>query len=319
MKNITELSKENNIKFSIIVPVYRVEKELPRCVDSLLKQTYSNIEVILVDDESPDRCPMLCDFYANQDKRVKVIHKKNGGLSDARNAGLKQATGEYILFVDSDDSITTNACQRFEQIISSCKADIVVGEAIEFWESKSNAIVHTNLKQEINYSPKEYLMRVIQAREWFAMSWLNCYCREFLIKNDLWFAKGMLHEDMQILPHLFLAAREIRYMQGPFYNYYRREDSITLKQNKSQNWNSLFIIYTQWKKCFDQVKDLRLKKTLYGILIKQYLYGCRECSYSTRKLPNGFSLSFLLRYSLNFRERIKGLIYIIAPRVYIHL
>src|SRR5699024_8305216 len=99
-------------KISIIVPVYKVENELDRCVQSLMKQTYKNIEIILVDDGSPDQCPKLCEQYAKEDERIRVIHKKNGGLSDARNAGLNLARGEYVLYVDSDDYIEVDSCER---------------------------------------------------------------------------------------------------------------------------------------------------------------------------------------------------------------
>ena len=92
-------------KTSVIVPIYKVEEYLHRCIDSIINQTYTNLEIILVDDGSPDNCPMICDEYAKKDSRIRVIHKKNGGLSDARNAGLEIATGEYIGFVDSDDWI----------------------------------------------------------------------------------------------------------------------------------------------------------------------------------------------------------------------
>ena len=91
---------------SIIVPIYNVEKYLQECIESLLKQTYKNIEIILVDDGSPDNCPQICDEFLKKDKRIKVFHKVNGGLSDARNYGLERATGNYICFVDSDDFVT---------------------------------------------------------------------------------------------------------------------------------------------------------------------------------------------------------------------
>ena len=94
-----------NPLISVIVPIYNVEKYLARCVDSIVNQTYKNLEIILVDDGSPDRCPQMCDDYAEKDSRIKVVHKKNGGLSDARNAGMAVATGEYISFIDSDDWI----------------------------------------------------------------------------------------------------------------------------------------------------------------------------------------------------------------------
>ena len=105
-----------NPLISVIVPIYNVEKYLARCVDSIVNQTYKNLEIILVDDGSPDRCPQMCDDYAEKDSRIKVVHKKNGGLSDARNAGMAVATGEYISFIDSDDWIETS---MFELLINN--------------------------------------------------------------------------------------------------------------------------------------------------------------------------------------------------------
>ena len=101
---------DNNELISIIVPIYNVQKYLDRCMKTLLNQTYRNIEIILVDDESPDECPKMCEEYAKIDQRVKVIHKKNGGLGFARNSGLEIAQGKYIIFVDSDDYVTENMC-----------------------------------------------------------------------------------------------------------------------------------------------------------------------------------------------------------------
>ena len=95
-------------KISVIVPVYNVENYLRRCVDSIINQTYKNLEIILVDDGSPDNCPVICDEYAQKDSRIKVIHKENGGLSSARNCGMDMATGEYIGFVDGDDWIESD-------------------------------------------------------------------------------------------------------------------------------------------------------------------------------------------------------------------
>ena len=114
-------------KISIIVPIYNVEKYLARCITSLLNQTLSDIELILVDDESPDSCPQLCDNYAQKDKRIKVIHKKNGGLGYARNSGLDIANGEYIMFVDSDDTIEQDSCELLYNAAKTYNADIVSG------------------------------------------------------------------------------------------------------------------------------------------------------------------------------------------------
>ena len=113
-------------KISIIVPVYNVEKYIFECVDSLINQTYKNLEIILVDDSSPDNCPQICDEYAQKDDRIKVIHKPNGGLSDARNAGIESATGEYLMFVDSDDYIALDMIEQLIYGISVVNAGIAV-------------------------------------------------------------------------------------------------------------------------------------------------------------------------------------------------
>ena len=106
-----------NELITIIVPVYKVEKYLDRCVQSIVDQTYTNLEIILVDDGSPDNCPKMCDEWAKKDKRIKVIHKQNGGLSDARNAGLEKAKGKYVGFVDSDDYVAPN-CFKILTVLS---------------------------------------------------------------------------------------------------------------------------------------------------------------------------------------------------------
>ena len=112
-------------KISIIVPIYNVEKYLERCIQSLLNQTLRDIEIIMVDDESPDDCPQLCDIYASQDQRIKVIHKKNEGLGYARNTGLEIASGEYIAFVDSDDYVDINMYEKLYQIAQKNNLDTV--------------------------------------------------------------------------------------------------------------------------------------------------------------------------------------------------
>ena len=118
---------DNNELISIIVPIYNVQKYLDRCMKTLLNQTYRNIEIILVDDESPDECSKMCEEYAQIDQRVKVIHKKNGGLGFARNSGLEIAQGKYIIFVDSDDYVTENMCHLLYEAAKKYEADVVYG------------------------------------------------------------------------------------------------------------------------------------------------------------------------------------------------
>lgn len=130
----------NNELISIIVPIYNVQEYLDRCMKTLLNQTYKNIEIILVDDESPDDCPKMCDKYAKIDQRIKVIHKKNGGLGFARNSGLEIAQGKYIVFVDSDDYVTENMCELLYNAAKKYDADVVYGSI--FYANGEN--IHEN-------------------------------------------------------------------------------------------------------------------------------------------------------------------------------
>ena len=134
------------MKISIVVPVYNVENELSRCIDSLINQTFKNIEIILVDDGSTDSSPLICDEYSKKDNRIIVVHKSNGVLSDARNVGIEKSSGEYFLLIDSDDYIDVDSCERFEEIICATNADIIVSNAIQEREDGIEYMEHTNLK-----------------------------------------------------------------------------------------------------------------------------------------------------------------------------
>ena len=138
-------------KISIVVPIYKVEQYLDKCVNSLVNQTYKEIEILLVDDGSPDRSPKMCDKYAQEDPRIKVIHKVNGGLSDARNFGLKEVVGEYVLFVDSDDYIDVDTCEKFVSIMKDNKPDIVVGNAYRLENNKKYPMKHNLNTNEIMF------------------------------------------------------------------------------------------------------------------------------------------------------------------------
>ena len=124
-----------NSLISVIVPIYNVEKYLDRCVESIINQTYKNLEIILVDDGSPDNCTQMCDDYAKKDSRIRVVHKENGGLSDARNAGMEVATGEYVSFIDSDDYISLDFYETLFQTMIDNDSDIVECSVVKFYEN----------------------------------------------------------------------------------------------------------------------------------------------------------------------------------------
>lgn len=303
-------------KVSIIVPVYKVERELDRCVQSLFKQTYKNLEIILVDDGSPDKCPELCENYAEMDKRVKVIHKENGGLSDARNAGLKQATGEYILYVDSDDYIDLDTCERFIKAASNQKIDIIVGNAIMENPDGKEMMIHSATPSGITYTAKQFIMSAVKAYQWYAPAWLNMYRRDFLLDNQLYFKKGIYFEDVQMLPRVFLRAKKITCIDGTFYHYIIRENSIMTSQKDEKKKNDSIQNLKEWKEQFDLVDDVDLKKCLYGMLVKMYIHECRQYGITTKEIE-GMDARFILRNSLNYRERLKATMWLCFPMLLI--
>lgn len=303
---------------SIIVPVFKVEKELDRCVQSLLKQTYKNIEILLVEDGSPDSCPEMCDAYAQKDMRIKVIHKENGGLSDARNAGLLQAAGDYILYVDSDDYIDLDSCERFIRAMLEDNVDIVVGNAIMHKRNGNEMMMHLATPSGKVYASNEFIIRSISAHQWYAAAWLNMYRREFLIDNNLFYKKGIYFEDMQMLPRVFLAAKKISCMDGTFYHYIVRNNSIMTSQKTSKKEKDSIQNLVEWKEYFDGINDKKLKKSLYGMLLKCYLHECRVYGITEWKIP-GIDGKFAMQYGLNLKEKLKGMFFGVFPEKYIQL
>lgn len=300
---------------SIVVPVYKVENELDRCMQSILSQTHKNIEIILVDDGSPDNCPKLCDEYAKADNRVKVLHKQNGGLSDARNAGLRVATGDYILYVDSDDYIELDACER---LLSGMLegVDFVVGACREVCGEKIRFQKHSNIPEGKIYAARDFAIESIKNNEWYAQAWLNLYNREFLLKNDLFYKVGYLFEDHQILPRLFLTAKEVVYIDYPFYNYIIRENSIMTSTNSPEKVRMSLDIYKEWMDTISKVEDSEYQWYLYGILIRYYLRNCRVRKITGWRIQ-GMDFRFAWKYALGFKERLKVFYFTLTPHSYI--
>ncbi|KIL49366.1 glycosyltransferase family 2 protein [Jeotgalibacillus soli] len=210
-------------KISIIVPVYNVEHYLPRCIDSLLHQSIQDIEVILVNDGSTDTCKEICDIFAQKDSRIVVIHKKNGGLSDARNTGLTIAKGEYVGFVDSDDwvdlsmyEVLYNLCIQLNSDISTCLIKNV-GKNKKQKNRASNKIEIYDSQKAIHSLYKGTLS---------GFSACNKIYKKKLFKN-IEFPKGRVYEDAAVMYRLFNLANKIVFINAPLYMYEHRENSIT--------------------------------------------------------------------------------------------
>lgn len=198
---------------SVIVPIYKVENFLRDCVESILRQTYSNYELILVDDGSPDNCGQICDSYAKNDKRIKVIHKKNGGLSDARNAGLDIAQGEYVTFIDSDDIIWEGYLEILIKNALKYNADIVQGELTNSLKELGGKAD----KSEMLLNGKEIFRKFLLCKGFDVYIWKNLYSRHLF--RDIRFPVGRINEDNLTIYKLYFEAQRAVYIPRIIYFY----------------------------------------------------------------------------------------------------
>lgn len=208
---------------SVIVPVYNVEEFLPVCVESVLRQSYKNLELILVDDGSADSSGELCDVYAGKDERIRVVHKKNGGLSSARNAGLDICRGQYIFFLDSDDHIHENALEKLYGVMTGNGCDLVLCDFCSY----DRGLGRPEQGGGVRFlSGKELLDQFFGFwHTHITVAWNKLYRRELIA--DTRFPEGLLHEDEAVVFSLIYKSAKIGWIREKLYRYRRRESSIT--------------------------------------------------------------------------------------------
>ena len=298
-------------KISIVVPIYNVEAYLRRCLDSILTQTFSDFECILVNDGSPDNCPTICDEYAARDKRFKVIHQKNAGTAYARDAGVKKSTGEFLIFVDSDDTIPQNALRTLHEKQCETGADIVCG-AIKFVYRKSEKII---MAAQNFSNPLEYILSPSVCCGLPG----KIYNRK-LFYNDLYLHKLHFGEDLIVNLQLFLQIKHknIVFLDSIVYIYDNMANGITKRMNTFKNlfWQdypsiSCHLWIQDWlirNELFDGcLKDVFLCRFIdHGILP----YVCAKEKINTNEI-NIFYSSFFLPCTI--KNKIKFLKRIIIP------
>jgi len=303
-----------NDLISIIIPIFKVEKYLRKCIDSIINQTYRNLEIILVDDGSPDKCPDICDEYAKLDSRIKVIHKKNGGLSSARNAGLDIATGEYIAFVDSDDFVDYDMYENMLYRIKKENADIAIcnfDNVDEYLCSIDELNSISPIKDNI-YNKLQLFEYLGQPNYWYwVVAWNKLYKKD--IFKELRFKSNVLHEDEFIIHHLLGKINKIVGTEKRHYHYLRRKDSI-IGNNESRESiiNTIEAFIDRLNYCVDngiyniiEITEIRIwliimsKKEL--LLDRELIRKYRLCCFK------------IWRY-IPFRKKVKW-IYLIFPRL----
>lgn len=305
--------------FSIIVPVYNVKPYLSRCVESLRRQTFDSYEIILVDDGSTDGSGIVCDKYSEEDPKIKVIHKPNGGLSDARNAGIKTAQGDYIMFVDSDDWIKDNTLERFEHFIrrsQNVKNDILIGEIV----NEDNTRYSPKSKAEIAkaYTGKDYYVK-------FSDSIIDCsvasiYRRKYILDNSLEFPLGKLHEDYYFTTMAYINASFVMFTGIDFYIRFVREDSITTARDKRRNLEDVLWISRELHAFSLTVSEKQVAVAIQNRIVNSYLskyYDTNIFQYPDVDYRQYTDKLLTLRCAHDLKCIAKALLFCASPRLYI--
>lgn len=280
---------------SIIIPVYKVEKYLDKCVKSVIDQTYKNLEIILVDDGSPDTCPKMCDDWAKKDSRIKVIHKENGGLSSARNAGLDIFAGDYVMFLDSDDYLDVNAIKYSLSECVNTDADIVSFKARVVREKDSDCCYNNSgIYKTTEYNNDEILKYFFSGEDQlFVTSWAKLF--KSYIFDNLRFEHGKIHEDEFIIVELLDKAHKLIVIDKPFYNYLKRDGSITAIQSLKGFENS----YEAFLKRYDYVeKNLNQFMSIEKIA---FLSQLRVLYVTSKKYYKDFAKKILQKYNETYK------------------
>lgn len=296
-------------EISIVVPVYRVEKYLQRCVESLISQTFGDIEIILVDDGSTDQCPVMCDRFAEKDSRIRVIHKENGGLSSARNAGIEAAQGKYIGFVDSDDDIADNMYERMYEIIERENVDFVMSDYIRILDNsekflKTLAIPGGRYNREA--IKKEIFPQLIMGENLeygpLLSVWHCMYRTEFLKRNRLLFDEEVKWSEDNIFSALAgYCADSFYYLKGEgLYHYYQNEGTISTSYRPGA-WDVYCTMNQHLHQFFDNVKDYDFQRQLKLHMI---FYAC-NCLGQVKVSGEAFEKQVRMRKNIMTSPRLK--------------
>lgn len=311
------------IKISIIVPIYNVEKYLNKCFESLISQTLKDIEIIAINDGSTDSSYEIAKEYAKKHKNILLFNNENHGLSYTRNYGLKKAKGKYIMFVDSDDFLDQDCCEKLYTFAENKKADIVCFD-LKFIFNNRESIMQSGTNELI--SPTEYILGPGSAACKF-------YLKSFMKKIDFKFKEGIWSEDVAIIPSLCLHTTKIYYLKDCFYNYFQRDNSITnqKKYNKKSFdvFNSINLLtdifktngrYLEFK---EEIEYIYITNLLLNIPLKVYQFKeaktkLKELSqFMKKEYPKWYKNSHFKK--LSFKQKIYCFLFYLNLPSIVHL
>ncbi|CYU65938.1 glycosyltransferase family 2 protein [Streptococcus suis] len=277
----------SKILLSVIIPVYQVEKYLKRCIDSVLAQKFIDYEIILVDDGSTDSSPAICDAYSVEYPHISVIHKENGGLSDARNVGIKHAVGEYIFFLDSDDWISPTMFESLKEIISSKKHDIIHFD-LQFCKNEQSNCVKCE-SNEKEFSGIVAFQKMLECTDITSFSTDKLYRVSLFLENRIEFPVGAYYEDLGTIYKLFLVADSVYYTNQAFYCYFLGNENAITKSYSIKKIEDMYRFFTDIFKVSDGIVETEIAQVYYINAIV-FLY--------MKILEHGFVGTFIEKYIL---------------------
>jgi len=321
---------KNNIpKISIIVPVYNVENYLNYCVDSLLRQTYTDFEILLIDDGSKDNSGKLCDELKNKDERISVYHKPNGGLSDARNFGIEHSKGDFYLFIDSDDALHPDFCKVLMEKQEQYNADIVSTKMTLF---SDYGMISEFDKKEHNHSEKIFHGNEILTQYFNPTNGIRCIHHGLCMKlykkelfKDLRFAVGRLHEDLYITHQLLNLSNCFVFVDLPYYYYFQKNTNSICKNYKPKNFNdecdAIDLMINSYQNNSEIYPSLKVFVANHYMYLINRFYGYLDANKELRSKKDSL-LRWIKNYlktepNLTFKYKLKKRIRLSFPRLYV--
>ncbi|MEY8255893.1 glycosyltransferase family 2 protein [Clostridium perfringens] len=298
---------------SVVIPVYKVEKYLKRCIDSVINQTYEKLEIILIDDGSPDNCGNICDYYSKIDDRIIVHHQKNSGVSGARNKGIELAQGDYIGFVDPDDYIEPKLFEELYYVIEKSSADISICGFKTFGDEKKNHELCNKI-----WTKDEALENLLLNKIITSHLWNKLFKKELF--NGIEFDLGKRYEDVRIIHKLFSRAIKVVSIKDSLYNYYIRKDSIT---GATKHSNSQEFIDSLDSRCNDLIdtKELAFAKigefnSIRRIIYEMVIYKDIDMNFYKKMLNKEKNLYLEGKIKMNLSNRILAIFFLLTPKSY---
>ncbi len=302
---------------SVVIPVYNVEKYLRGCIDSVLMQTFDNYEIILVDDGTPDSSGIICDEYAEKYENVRVIHKANGGLSSARNAGILNANGEYLLFIDSDDFYDDNKfLEKLNNIIVTHGPDAVVFSMKKFNEKKetitpSPVLFDENRLNTMNNDYSKQIRSIIGDGKFIVSACSHLLKREMVIKRNLMFKEGLLGEDIEWALRLYSEEMKMYFSKEQPYIYRMGRSGSITSSMKEKNIEDLYVTITSYADMYKESGSEK-KRILLHYIAYQYIILCgllvrmKNHEFKEKMVKKIKSYRWLLKYDLAPRVKKTG-------------